>query len=96
MRFATSRRALAVAATALLATLAACGDDNGTAPTPAPQPPTGITATAAGSASIRLSWTAVTGATAYTVQRATGTGAFEPVSEHGSLRVLRRTATPVT
>jgi predicted O-methyltransferase YrrM len=32
----------------------------------------------------------------HVVQRAIGTGAFEPVSEHGSLRVLRRTDAPVT
>ena len=31
----------------------------------------------------------------HVVQRAVGSGAFEPVSQHGSLRVLRRTGAPV-
>ena len=51
---------------------AACGDDDGNGPEPLPAP-TGVTTTQQSLTSIRVSWSAVTGAASYLVQRATGT-----------------------
>jgi hypothetical protein len=72
------------AAVALL--LAACGGsdpagpDGGTTPPPPPPPPAlgvpaGLQASATSSSAVRLTWTAVTGATAYVVQRTPPAGA---------------------
>lgn len=47
--------------------------------------PTGVTATAVGSSRVDVSWGAVSGATAYTVVRATGAGPFETVGTTSSV-----------
>ncbi len=62
----------AAALAALLATgLVACGDDdNGTDGGGTPPAPTGLTATATSETSVDVSWTAVTGATSYVLERA--------------------------
>jgi hypothetical protein len=62
------------ATVALLAlSLAACDDDDNTNPPATPPAPTGLAAElSADSTSIEVSWTAVTGATAYVLERAEG------------------------
>src|SRR5215207_9636004 len=65
-------RTLRAAALAVLVavSLAGCGDDNNSPPA-TPPAPTGLTATVADDgSSIAVSWTAVTGATSYTLERA--------------------------
>jgi len=57
------------AAALLAAALAGCGDDNPTDLPATPPAPTGLTATA-GETSIAVTWTAVSGATSYTLERA--------------------------
>ena len=58
----------------LVVGLAACGDDDNTNPPATPPAPTGLTATPSGDgSSIEVSWTAVTGATSYVLERAEGT-----------------------
>jgi hypothetical protein len=47
---------------------------DGSAPCTPPSAPTGLTATASGQTQINLSWTAVAGATSYTILRATTSG----------------------
>lgn len=74
------RRSLALSSLALSIALAACsgGDSGGTTTEPPPPPPFGIPTnvqvTATSASAVHVTWTAVTGATAYVVQRiATGT-----------------------
>jgi hypothetical protein len=66
-------------------TLVACGDDddnNGPTPPPTPtNPPAGVTVAGVSSTSVRVSWTAATGATRYIVQRAPATGDFAQLSD---------------
>lgn len=50
--------------------LAACGDDDPVAPPAVPPAPTGLTAVAQSETSVLVSWTAVTGATSYVLERA--------------------------
>ncbi|MDT8340048.1 MAG: hypothetical protein RQ751_00930 [Longimicrobiales bacterium] len=68
---------------ALVAAMGACSDDDdnggGTQPVTPPTAPTGVAASASG-ADVTVSWTAVTGATAYDVQRqAVGGASFATV-----------------
>jgi hypothetical protein len=63
--------------------LAACGDDDPVGPgTQAPAVPSGVTASALGPSSVRVSWSAVSGATGYVVERAPGAsgGSFAEVA----------------
>jgi hypothetical protein len=53
-------------------TMAACDDSSG----PSISPPTGVTVTALSPSSVRVTFTAVSGASSYIVERATGTGTF--------------------
>ena len=57
----------------LTGVLAACGDDDSNS-SDQPDPPTGVTATALTSTSVRVAYTAVAGATSYIVERAPGSG----------------------
>jgi hypothetical protein len=83
MRFSLSR--LRPAAAVLLAlTFAACSDDDGGNNPPATPPaPTGLAAARADDGlSIDVTWTAVTGATSYVLQRAVGaSGTFETLAD---------------
>ena len=78
-------RRVITAGTALsLAFVAACSDsDGGVGPTPSVAAPTGVTATATSATSVRVQFGAVTGATAYVIQRAEGTtgDAFQTVAD---------------
>ena len=77
------RSVRATLAVLLVAGLAACGDDDDNNNPPATPPaPTGLAATASEDlTSIEVTWNAVTGATGYVLERATGTpaGAFTEV-----------------
>jgi hypothetical protein len=57
--------------------LAACSDDNGTGPTPQPEPelaaPSGVAVSALGPNLVRVSFAPVTGASEYVIERAQGT-----------------------
>lgn len=75
MSYSLTRRLLKVSALASLLAVAACGDDDDDdiiAPPPALTAPTGVAGTSPSPTSIRVTWTAVTGATSYEVERATG------------------------
>jgi len=81
MSLASTRWLPRMAALACLVAVAACGDDDngGTTQPPTPTPlvaPTGVTGTSPSPTSIRVTWAAVTGATSYEIDRATGTGSF--------------------
>ena len=82
MPFSLSR--LRPAAVVLLAVaFAACSDDDGTNPPATPPAPTGLAAVrSTDGLSIEVTWTAVTGATSYVLQRAVGSpaGTFEEVA----------------
>ncbi len=76
------RSVRATLAVLLVAGLAACGDDDNNNPPATPPAPTGLAATASEDlTSIAVTWNAVTGATGYVLERATGTpaGAFTEV-----------------
>lgn len=72
------RNWLAVGMLAVLAT-AACSDDDPSGPTIVA--PTGVTVTALGPTSARVSFAPVAGATKYVIQRASGMGAFATIAE---------------
>ncbi|HEX8904866.1 MAG TPA: fibronectin type III domain-containing protein [Longimicrobiaceae bacterium] len=78
MRF-EARKALALAAAALVAGAAAACDGSSTG-SDALTPPLGLTATATGATSIRLTWNQVPTATGYEVERAPAGGAFASVA----------------
>ncbi len=95
MSFASTRWLPTIGALACLLAVAACGDDPVT-PEPLPDPlvaPTGVAGTSTSPTSIRVTWTAATGATSYEVQQATGTGAFATV---GTVTTTEYTATGLT
>jgi len=70
---ATVRRILGLFSLMVLpAVVAACGDDNGTDPVPQLQSPTNVEVQAVGTTAVRVTWTAVTGASSYEVERADG------------------------
>ena len=90
-------RTLRAAALAVLVAvgLAGCGDDNN-APPATPPAPTGLTATVAqDGSSIAVSWSAVTGATSYTLERAEAAspGSFTAVG--GTLTTTSYTAAAI-
>ena len=92
----STTRSLGSAASALLlVAVMACGDDDGNNPTPL-RAPTGVTASATSSTSIRVSFTAGSGATSYVVQRAPSTGAFVTVGSTDSLAFHDNGVTPST
>lgn len=69
------------------AVLVACSDDDGTGPTPQPlAAPANVTAVAQGETSIQVSWTAVSGANGYIVERAQGAtgGTFTQIASPGA------------
>jgi len=82
MSFASTRWLPRMGAFVCLLAVAACGDDDDNGPvTPAPTPlvaPAGVAGTSPSPTSIRVTWSAVTGATSYEVDRATGSGNFAP------------------
>lgn len=91
-------RTLRVTAAAVLVavSLAACGSDSNSPPA-TPPAPTGFTATVAqDGSSIAVSWSAVTGATSYTLERADASspGSFTPVG--GSLTATNYTDAAIT
>ena len=73
------------AAVALLAlSLAACGDDDNTNPPATPPAPTGLAAELSDDGtSVEVSWTAVSGATSYVLERAEGSppGSFTELAD---------------
>jgi hypothetical protein len=73
MQMRTTTRWSAVAALLALGLLGACSDSTGSSGT---KPPSNLASPAASANSVTLSWNAVSGATAYIVQRSTGGGAF--------------------
>ncbi len=80
----------ATLAVLLAAGLAACGDDNNTNPPATPPAPTGLAAAPSGDgSSIEVSWSAVTGATGYVLERAEG-------SPPGTFALLGDTLTTTT
>jgi Fibronectin type III domain len=74
-------RSMSFLALALLA--AACGDDETTGPGNAPPAPTGLTTQQLSNSSVRVSWTAASGATTYVLERASAAtpGVFTAVSD---------------
>jgi len=80
MTFPLTRRLVTFGALASLVAVAACGDDDPVTPPPPPAltAPTGVAGTSPSPTSIRVTWSAVTGATSYEVERAQGTGIFAP------------------
>lgn len=76
------RKKIPVAVLMGLALVTACSDDP---VTPSNDPPIGLTATAAGSTAITVSWTASTGVTQYVLERAAGgAGTFAEVNRPAS------------
>jgi hypothetical protein len=72
-----ARRTLPLAAALLVGGLAACSGDSTGSDTP--DVPTGVSATALSTTSVRVTWSQVAGATSYTVQRAPAGGAYAAV-----------------
>ena len=96
MSFASTRRLSTIGAIACLLAVAACGDDDPVTPDPTPDPlgtPASVSGTSPSPTSIRVTWAAVTGATGYDVEQATGSGAFSSV---GSVTATEYTATGLT
>jgi hypothetical protein len=75
-----ARTALAAAAATLLAVAASACDNSSTGSNDTLTPPLGVTATAMGTTSIRLTWNQVPGADHYEVDRAAPGGAFATVA----------------
>jgi hypothetical protein len=77
------RKLRATVAVLLAVGFAACGDDDGTNPPATPPAPTGLAGDRSGDGtSIELTWTAVTGATGYVLERAEGSppGTFTEIA----------------
>lgn len=92
MSFASTRWLPTIGALACLLAVAACGDDDPVAPDPTPDPlgtPASVSGTSTSPTSIRITWAAVTGATSYDVEQATGSGAF---TSAGSVSTTEYTA----
>jgi hypothetical protein len=75
----TTRKALSAVVAALLAGAAAACDGNSTG-SDTPTPPLGVTATATGTTTIRVTWNQVSGADHYEIDRAATGGSFTTVS----------------
>src|SRR5688500_8393867 len=70
-----------------LCLISACSDDDPASPQ-APGAPTNVAATANGATGVRVTWTAVSGADGYTLQRAAGaTGTFAQIATPASSAV---------
>ncbi|HEX7337202.1 MAG TPA: fibronectin type III domain-containing protein, partial [Gemmatimonadales bacterium] len=83
MQFFSLSRLRPAAVVLLALAFAACSDDDGTNPPATPPAPTGLAAERSDDGlSIEVTWTPVTGATSYVLQRAVGgsTGTFEEVA----------------
>jgi hypothetical protein len=96
MRFPVRTLRATALAVLVAVSLAGCGDDNNSPPA-TPPAPTGLTATVADDgSSIAVSWTAVTGATSYTLERADASspGSFTAVG--GSLTTTSYTDAAIT
>lgn len=93
-----SRWTSRISALAALVTIAACSDDNGPSGPATLVAPTGATATALSSTSVRVTWSAVPDAGAYEVERATGTtgGTFTQVDVVTSLEFTNTGLSPET
>jgi fibronectin type 3 domain-containing protein len=76
----TARRTLSLAAALLLAGAAACNSDSTGSSTPGV--PTGVAATVLSTTSVRVTWSQVSNATAYTVERAPTGGAYTAVGSN--------------
>lgn len=66
------RRIFTVASLAIVPVMVACGEDDGTTPPPQLASPTGVEVQALGPTSVKVTWSAVTGATSYEIERADG------------------------
>jgi hypothetical protein len=90
-----SRTLTGAVVAAMVLALAACGDDSGTQPSGVPTTPAGLTAQVQDDNSISVSWSAASGATSYTLQRAEGAtpGTFTQVG--GSLTTTSYSDTDV-
>jgi hypothetical protein len=78
--FALSRRLLGASLLATAALVSACSDDDPAAPPTPPVAPTGLTVQALSPQSNRISWTAVSGATGYVLERSVTGGAFAQIA----------------
>jgi Fibronectin type III domain len=97
MPFPVGRFRFTASALLLAVSLAACGDDDNTNPPATPPAPTGLAAAPSDDGtSIEVTWTAVTGATGYVLERAEGTppGTFAEVG--GDLTEASYTDTDIT
>ncbi len=85
-----------LAAVLIAAGVTACGDDDPVAPPATPPAPTGLAATAASETSIQVSWTAVTGATSYVLERAEASAPTAFTAVGGSITTTSHTDEGVT
>ncbi len=89
------------AAACLLFSVVACSDDDEDIIPPVPPPPalvapTGVAGTSTSPTGIRVTWSAVTGATSYVVEQATGTGAFALAGTVSATEYVASNLTPNT
>ena len=81
------------------ASLTACSSDSDSTTEPQPTPlvaPTGVAGTAASPTSIRVTWSPVTGATSYEVERAQGTGTFAAAGSASATELTVSSLAPET
>ncbi len=98
MSIALPRLLSRVASIACLAAFAACSDDDPAGP-PAPQPlvaPTSVAGTSPSPTSIRVTWSAVSGATSYEVERALGAEAFVAAGTSSTTELVVSSLAPET